>query len=78
MSVKKVGPADWYDNHRIDVRPPGKSEKISDLAEDVIENPILGQKSLRNVALSPKDKVSKQTTKAAFKYFQAVNKASAP
>jgi len=58
---------------------PGASE-VSEFAEDVIENPVIGKVDLkkRETETSPKDKVSKQTTKAAFRYFQSVNKSSGP
>ena len=54
---------------------PGASE-VSELAQDAIENPVIGKVDLkkRDTEASPKDKVSKQTTKAAFKYFQSINK----
>jgi hypothetical protein len=53
---------------------PGALE-VSEVAQDAIENPILGKAELKHVKMSPKDKVTKRVTTAAFTEFTRLNKA---
>jgi len=77
MIVPNVGSPGGKREIPVTNNPPGTSE-VSKLAEDVLENPVIGKVDLkkRDTETSPKDKVSKQTTKAAFKYFQSINRSS--
>jgi hypothetical protein len=75
MLVPNVGSPGWKKEHQITSSPSGDSD-VTKVAKVAIENPILGKADLRHVKTSPKDKISKQVTKVAFRQFQNVNKAS--
>jgi hypothetical protein len=57
---------------------PPETTDYSEIAEDVLENPVLGKVDLkkRETEASPKDKVTKRVTSTAFKEFQRLNKPS--
>jgi len=73
MLVPSVGSPGGKRDVPITSTPPGTSE-VTELAQEAIENPILGQAELRNVKMSPKGKVPQRVTKAAFKLFAQLNK----
>ncbi|HEY5235030.1 MAG TPA: hypothetical protein VIJ14_02530 [Rhabdochlamydiaceae bacterium] len=57
---------------------PSKKLDHSDIAENILENPKTGTVDLKNreTKVSPQDETTEQTTEAAFKYFQSINKPS--
>ncbi len=66
MSIPRVGRFDW-EKHQTNSKPAGDWESTSELAQDALENAILGEADFSAEKRDPNPRVTQLTRKVIFK-----------